>query len=190
MQKNQNSSPPPHKTKTPRGAKPKSNSAKKKPSKNWEVQYEELNRKYQFLMAEYANYKKNTLKQTEKIRKYEGQHIIQQLIEKIIDDFDRALKQDLKDPNPEDFKKGFEMIYNNLKNVLRSAGVTEEDSTGKPFDPEVHSALDSAPSEDIPPEHILHVVKKAYFLHDRLIRPAEVIVSRKLEPEIKNVGDQ
>ena len=68
------------------------------------------------------------------------------------------------------------MIYNNLKHILQSAGVTEEDPKGKPFNPEIHSALDSTPSGDIPPEHILYVVKKAYFLHDRLIRPAEVIV--------------
>ena len=71
------------------------------------------------------------------------------------------------------------MIYENLKNLLKEIGVKEILCKGQPFDPAVHCALDSVPSTEIPPEHILHVIKKAYFFHDKLIRPAEVIVSKK-----------
>lgn len=154
----------------------------KQDEQNWQTQYEALNNKYQFLLAEYANYKKNSLKQLENLRKYEGQNLIQQLLTKVIDNFERALEQELNQQNINEFKKGIHMIYENLKNLLKEVGVKEINSKGQPFDPAVHCALDSAPSKEIPPEHILHVIKKAYFLHDKLIRPAEVIVSKKNEP--------
>ncbi len=149
----------------------------------WEAQYESLNNKYQFLLAEYANYKKNSLKQMENLRKYEGQHLIQQLLTKVIDSFERALEQELNQQNIPEFKKGIYMIYENLKNLLKETGVKEVPCKGQPFDPSVHCALDSAPSTEVPPEHVLYVIKKPYFLHDKLIRPAEVIVSKKNDPK-------
>ena len=142
-------------------------------------QYEALNKKYQFLIAEYANYKKNNMKKLESIRKYEGQHLIHKLLTSVIDDFDRAIEQDLNEQNMLDFKKGILMIYNQFKHLLKEAGVKELDCKGEPFDPAVHCALDSVANEDVPPEHIVHVIKKAYFFHDKLLRPAEVIVSQK-----------
>ena len=142
-------------------------------------QYEALNNKYQFLMAEYANYKKNNIKKLESIRKYEGQHLIHKLLTSVIDDFERAIEQDLTEQNMLDFKKGILMIYNKLKHILKEMGVKEIDCKGAPFDPAIHCALDSVANEDIPPEHIVYVIKKAYFFHDKLIRPAEVIVSQK-----------
>lgn len=150
---------------------------------NWQIQYETLNNKYQFLLAEYANYKKNNLKQMENLRKYEGQHLIQQLLTKVMDNFERALEQEINQQNIIEFKKGISMIYENLKNLLKEIGVKEVNCEGQPFDPAVHCALDSTPSEDLPPEHILHVIKKAYIFHDKLLRPAEVIVSQKTESE-------
>ncbi|MDE0518971.1 MAG: nucleotide exchange factor GrpE [Bdellovibrionales bacterium] len=143
------------------------------------VEYEALNTKYHFLMAEYANYKKNNIKKLESLRKYEGQHLIQKILTAVIDDFDRAIEQELTEQNLLDFKKGITMIYNKLKQLLKEVGVKEVDCTGSSFDPAIHCAVDSVTSQEVPPEHIVHVIKKAYFFHDKLIRPAEVIVSRK-----------
>ena len=144
-------------------------------------QYEALNNKYQFLMAEYANYKKHNMKQMENLRKYEGQNLIQKLLDKVIDTFDRALEQEVTEQNMVEFKKGIFMIYENFKDVLTQAGVKELDCKGQLFDPALHCALDSISVKEVPPEHIVHVIKKAYLFNDRLIRPAEVIVSEKSE---------
>ena len=190
MQKQKSSTAPPHlKAQGPSSSsevtKQDINSKQKEATnqneQNWQAQYETLNSKYQFLLAEYANYKKNNLKQMENLRKYEGQHLIQQLLTKVIDNFELALKQEINQQNIIEFKKGISMIYENLKNLLKEIGVKEIICKGQPFDPAVHCALDSAPSEEIPPEHIVHVIKKAYFFHDKLLRPAEVIVSKKNE---------
>lgn len=153
-------------------------------------QYKALNKKYQFLMAEYANYKKNSLKDLENFRKYEAQHFIQHLLSEVIDHFDRAMEQEINTQNAQDFKKGISMIYTNLKKLLEKKGVKEIDCKGKAFDPAFHCALDSAPSEQVPPEHILHVIKKAYLFHDKLIRPAEVIVARKQPKEPDPLQDK
>ena len=75
------------------------------------------------------------------------------------------------------------MIYEKFKNLLKEIGIKELICEGQAFDPAVHYALDSTSSEDVPPEHIIKVLKKAYFFHDKLIRPAEVIVSKR--PETK-----
>ena len=159
---------------------------------NWQAQHETLNEKYQFLMAEYANYKKNNMKVIENFRRYEGQNLIQTLLVKIMDNFDRAMEQELTEKNIADFKKGIFMIYENFKNILKEVGVKEIICEGQPFDPTIHCALDIVPNENMPPEHIVHVIKKAYFFHDRLIRPAEVIVSQKSETleQKKDVGNQ
>lgn len=179
-----NLSPSPH-NKVEEGAQnpPAEGNSKTQSEKTWQAQYEALNNKYQFLLAEYANYKKNNLKQMENLRKYEGQHLIQQLLTKVIDSFERALEQELNQQNIPEFKKGIYMIYENLKSLLKETGVKEVPCKGQPFDPAMHCALDSAPSTEIPPEHVLYVIKKPYFLHDKLIRPAEVIVSKKNDPK-------
>ena len=170
----------------PQSLNPKSTKDKdlKPPLDQWKKQYEDLNKKYQFLMAEYANYKKQSFKQLENFRKYEGQELIRQFIDKVMDNFDLAMQENLTEQNIEDFKKGLKMIHDNLKNFLKSFRVTSTTKIGEPFNPAFHNALDSTPTKDMPPDHILHIVKKAYFLQDKLIRPAEVVVSQKpLTPE-------
>ena len=156
-----------------------SQSPKQESESQWKKQYEDLNRKYQFLMAEYANYKKQSWTHIERLRKYEGQDLIRSLLDQVVDNFDLALQQKLTNKNSEEFKKGVQMIYKQLKSFLKSAGIKEVAQIGEPFNPAFHNALDSLPTKDMPPDHILHIIKKAYMFHDKLIRPAEVIVSRQ-----------
>lgn len=146
--------------------------------------YDNLNKKYLLLMAEYANYQKNRSKQIEELRKYEGKNLIQSLLDTVIDNFDLALKQEITDQNKAQFKEGIRIIYKSFKNILTQAGITELDCKGQVFDPNVHSALDSISETDVPANHIVHIVKKAYLFKGKLIRPAAVIVSTKPEESI------
>ncbi len=139
--------------------------------------FQDLQTKYQYLLAEYANYKKQTMKQISDLKKYSGQFFIENLLNSVIDDFDKALQYDLTTKNMSDFKLGIQMIYDRFKKVLLEAGVKEKPALGQPFDPVFFSAVGSAPSQDIAPDHILNVLKKAYLLHDKLIRPGVVIVA-------------
>ena len=69
-----------------------------------------------------------------------------------------------------------------LKTVLGRFGVTEVKSEGLPFDPAVHEALGTEESESIAEGHIARVYRSAYKLHDRLIRPAQVVVAKAKTP--------
>ena len=174
--------------KQPFDAKKSPKNSPKAENINWQNQYSALESKHQFLMAEYANYKKNNMKLVQSIRKYEGQELIRQILSQVMDNFEKALNQEPKPQDIQNFKKGLLMIYNNLKQLLKQAGVKSYGEPGDRFDPALHSALDSVPHKNIPEECIIHVVSKAYFLHDKLLRPAEVIVSRGPESGEQDAG--
>ena len=143
-----------------------------------EKELKELKSRCQFLMAEYANYKKQNLKHLENLKKYEGEIFIKNFINKIMDDFERAVISAKTEGSPETFKAGVLMIYENLKKLLKEHNIKEKPCKGLAFDPSWQSALSSAVDKDTPADHIISVIKPAYFFHDKLLRPAEVIVSQ------------
>ena len=82
-----------------------------------------------------------------------------------------------------DFKRGIEMTANEFRTLLKALNVEEIDPLGEPFDPLLHEALSSEESTKVKPGHVLKVFKKAYRLHDKLIRPAQVVVATETTSE-------
>ena len=150
-----------------------------KKADKFEPLYTEMKKRYEFLLAEYSNYKKQSLKQQALLQKYEGKHFITNLLNQVMDDFDRAMNTESTEQTNESFKQGITLIYEKLNRLLKEFNIQEIPCKGKPFDPVVHSAISSVATKEIEPEHIVNVLKKAYLFHDKLLRPAEVIVSRK-----------
>lgn len=74
--------------------------------------------------------------------------------------------------------EGKQLTYRQLMAVLEKHGVRQLDPKGEPFDPEQHQAMSMVESAEVPPNHVLQVMQKGYRLHDRLLRPATVIVAR------------
>jgi molecular chaperone GrpE len=66
-----------------------------------------------------------------------------------------------------------------LRSSLQRFGVSEVNAKGLPFDPAVHEALSSEDSKDMPAGHVVRVFKKPYKLHDKLIRPGQVVVAKQ-----------
>jgi molecular chaperone GrpE len=95
----------------------------------------------------------------------------------VLDNFERALEAEVTAENADSFRDGVQMIAAELKNLLQRFGVEEIQAQGQPFDPSQHEALSSEPREDMPAGHVARVFKKAYKMHDKLIRPAQVTVS-------------
>lgn len=77
--------------------------------------------------------------------------------------------------------EGTDMTLKMLIQALEKFGVMEVDPLGEPFDPEFHEALSMQPSPDVEPNSVLNVIQKGYRLHDRLLRPARVIVAKAME---------
>ncbi len=133
-----------------------------------------------YLRAEFENYKRHAIKERSDLTKYGAERFVRDFLE-IMDNFERALSVDV---NPENFKtiiQGVQMTASEIKSTLQRHGVTEVTTEGVPFDPSVHEALSSEASNDVAPGHVLRVFKKAYKMHDKLIRPAQVVVAKKPE---------
>lgn len=170
-------------------AKASASSDEKTSSQNED--YEKLKTEYLYLRAEFDNFRKNSIKERSELVKYGAERFIRQLLS-VIDNFDRALSLEVNAENYRDFLQGIELTSNEFKNQLANMGVRIDDPIGKAFDPNFHEALSSEESSDVEPGYITKVFQKAYWLHDKIIRPAQVIVAKaptKASSE-KNTNDQ
>lgn len=136
---------------------------------------------YLYLLAEFDNYRKNSIKERSDLSKYGSERFVREFLG-VFDDFERALEAELKSENVDSFRQGVKMIATELKSLLQRHGVEEIKAEGQAFDPNKHEALSSEPCEDVPPGHVVRVFKKAYKMHDKLIRPAQVTVATAATP--------
>ena len=75
------------------------------------------------------------------------------------------------------------MVHGQLLDLLRRHGLTPIEALGQPFDPNRHSAVMQQPTSDVPPNTVLQVLEQGFMLHDRVLRPARVVVSAPLTSE-------
>lgn len=138
----------------------------------------ELSDKYLRLVAEFDNFRKRTAKERNELIKTAGEDIIKSLLD-VMDDAERAEKQMEKPTDVESLKKGMELIFNKLKNVLEAKGLTKMQSKGEEFNPELHDAITEIPA---PTEKesgkVLDEVQTGYYLNDKIIRHAKVVVGK------------
>jgi molecular chaperone GrpE len=132
---------------------------------------------YLYLRAEFENFKRQAVKERSDLRKYGAERLVSDLLN-VLDIFETALATDLSPENVTNFKKGIELTSNELRAVLQRHGVAEVPSKGAAFDPSVHEALSSQETNDVEPGIITQVFKKPYKLHDRIVRPGQVVVAR------------
>lgn len=133
---------------------------------------------YLYLRADFDNYRKSVIKERSDLMKYGSERIVSAVLE-VLDNFERALQTELTPETIPVYKEGIELTKNELKNALSKFGVSEVQAEGAPFDPALHEALGSEETDKVPPGHIVRIFKKAYKLHDRVIRPAQVVVAKE-----------
>ncbi len=130
-----------------------------------------------YLKAEFDTYRRHAAKDRAEARKFGAESLVRDLLS-VIDNFERAMQVKITAENYKTFAQGVEMTASELKNVLAKNDVVEVPAQGA-FDPSVHEAVGAEPSKEIPPGHILRVHQRAYKLHDRVIRPAQVVVAKE-----------
>lgn len=138
---------------------------------------EKFKNEFLYLRAEFENYKKNVIKERSDLRKYGSERLVADLLG-VLDIFETALHTELTPESLATFKKGIEMTASELRSVLQRHGVTEVTSKGQPFDPAIHEALSSEETDELPSGTVTKVFKKPYKLHDRVVRPGQVIVAK------------
>jgi molecular chaperone GrpE len=143
------------------------------------AELEKAKKDYLYLLAEFDNYRKNAIKERSDLIKYGSEKLVREFLN-ILDNFERALEAG---GNGEGLREGVQMIMSELRQTLQRFGVEEVKSEGLVFDPANHEALSSEPRTDMEPGHVARVFKKAYKMHDKLLRPAQVVVSSAPEGE-------
>lgn len=129
------------------------------------------------LQAELDNYRKRTRKEIEDERRYAHLPLLADLLP-VLDNVGRAVQAAEKSPDPGGLLAGFKMVEQQLESVLSRHHCSCIDALHKPFDPHLHAAIMQQPSNDYPPNTVVQVAQQGYQLHDRVLRPAQVIVSK------------
>lgn len=134
--------------------------------------------KYMRLFAEFDNYKKRTTKEMSDIIKTGGKDVIVSLLD-VMDDSERASKQIETATDVAAVKEGLNLILNKLNHVMSSKGLKSFDSIGEEFDVEKHEAITEipAPTPDMEGK-VIDQVQRGYYLNDKLIRHAKVVVGK------------
>jgi molecular chaperone GrpE len=137
---------------------------------------EQESERYMRLMAEFQNFKRRAAKEKSDIHAYANEKIISDLLP-VLDNFERALSTDASDA--EGYRKGMELIFQQLQTALEKAGLKEIPALGEEFDPKVHNAVMTEDSEEHDDGKISKVLQKGYTLNDKVVRPSMVAVVRK-----------
>lgn len=130
--------------------------------------------KYLYLYADFDNFKKRSIKERSETLKFGWENIARDLLG-VLDNLDRAIEH--MPPNTEaNWKTGIEMTAVLFRSTLEKQGVAQATSVGAVFNPELHEAVGTEPS-DQPSGTITQTLMAGYTLHGRLLRPAKVVVS-------------
>ena len=129
------------------------------------------------LQAEFDNYRKRSQRENADFRDYAVADTARTLLP-VIDSFSLALRN--AGANPEDFRKGVELIHKQLQDVLQKMNVQRVPAQGQPFDPRVHEAIEMVETDAAPDHHVLEELQPGYRIKGRLLRPAMVRVAKKV----------
>jgi molecular chaperone GrpE len=130
------------------------------------------------LSAEFENYKKRSSRELADFRKFANELIIKDLLG-VIDNLERALASAVdQDGNANSIAEGVELTLKEIFKILEKNGVTPITAEGEAFDPTFHQAVMQQETADHPPNTVVQELQKGYLLHNRLLRPSMVAVSK------------
>ncbi len=129
------------------------------------------------LQAEFDNYRKRAAKENAEYRDYAVSDAARALLP-VIDSFTLALKNSAA--KPEDLRKGVELIFKQLQDVLQKLNIERVPAQGELFDPRVHEAIEMVETDAAPDHHVLEELQPGYRIKGRLLRPAMVRVAKKI----------
>lgn len=143
-----------------------------------EEEVEKEKKEYLFLMAEFDNFRKRTMKEKSEILKNGAENAMKGILP-IVDDFERGLEAVKDSTDAESVKEGMTLIYNKFIKYLEQNGVKVMETTGADFDPDNHEAVAMIPADsDEKRNKIIDTVVKGYTMNGKVIRHAKVVVAQ------------
>lgn len=150
----------------------------RKENEELRAQVEKEKKEYLFLMAEFDNFRKRTLREKSELIKNAAESAFKGLLP-VVDDFERALKASESSDDAVAMREGMELIYKKLKKYMEQNGVKEMDPEDRDFDADRHEAISAVPVPDEAQKgKILDTVEKGYTINDKVLRHAKVVVGQ------------
>lgn len=139
---------------------------------------ESAKKEYMFLLAEFDNFRKRTLKEKSELIKNAGENAMKDLLP-VIDDFERALTAVGETSDIESVTEGINLIYSKFMKYLEKNGVKPIDSDNADFNTEYHEAVTIFPTDDESRKgKVIDTVQKGYTMNDKVIRHSKVVVGQ------------
>jgi molecular chaperone GrpE len=138
-----------------------------------------------YLQADFDNYQKRMLKQSEDIVKYAAEKLIVRLLD-ILDDLERAINVGKEIQDKESLLHGINLIFQEFNKILEKEGLRTIDCVGMNFNPNEHEAVEKIESEKHPDNTIIEECRKGYTLRGKVIRPSTVKVVKNTSENNKN----
>lgn len=136
--------------------------------------------------ADFENYQKRMKRDLAEERRYAQAPLAADLLP-ALDNLERAIAAAQQAGEKGALVQGVAMVHTQLLDILRRHGITPVEAQGQPFDPNQHQAVTQQPSKEHPPMTVLQVLERGYLIHDRVLRPARVVVSTAPEQTNKPV---
>jgi molecular chaperone GrpE len=145
---------------------------------NLQSELASLKDKYLRQVAEFDNFRKRNAKERMELIQTAGKDVIVSLLE-VLDDCERAEKQIKNSQDLDAVKEGLQLVFHKLRNTLQSKGLKVMESSGQEFNPDMHEAITEipAPSEEMKGK-VIDEIEKGYYLNDKIIRFAKVVVGK------------
>jgi molecular chaperone GrpE len=142
------------------------------------AELEETKDKYVRKVAEFENFKRRNAKERIELIQTAGKEVITEMLD-VLDDCDRAQKQLEKNDDLKETKEGILLVFNKFRNILQSRGLKPMETINQEFNPDLHDAITEIPVPS--PElkgKVVDEVMKGYYLNDKIIRHAKVVVGK------------
>ncbi|MBC7873746.1 MAG: nucleotide exchange factor GrpE [Ferruginibacter sp.] len=142
------------------------------------TELEEANDKYLRKVAEFENFKRRNARERIELIQTAGRDVISGLLD-VLDDCDRAQKQVETSEDITAIKEGVMLVFNKLRNTLQAKGVKAMETLHQEFNPDLHEAIAEIPAPSAALKgKIIDEVMKGYYLNDKLIRYAKVVIGK------------
>lgn len=142
------------------------------------AELEKQKKEYLFLLAEFDNFRKRTLKEKSDLVKNAAEKAMLDILP-VVDDFERALHAMHDSSDLESVKEGVDLIYNKFVKYLENNGVKAIDSNNADFNTEFHEAVTTFPASDESQKgKVIDTVQKGYMINDKVLRHSKVVVGQ------------
>lgn len=141
------------------------------------------------LQAEFDNYRKRIARERNEFFQHATEDLICELLP-VVDNFERAIHEAGKNSSPEGILQGVKIIYKELWSILKKRGLEKITAKGESFNPAQHEAIEHVETAEYPDNTVIEEVVRGYRIKGRVLRPAMVRVSKKVEEKMRAKNSQ